>query len=101
MGFKVPELTAQSRSPLAEGSWDMGVKSFKSGESSVKKTPFVQVVLRVVEDAVDAEGEEYKRDFYGDKFYLTPNAMWRLHKFASEAGVELPDAGEDFDSVGE
>lgn len=100
MGFKVPELTSNSKAPLDRGAWDMQVKTFKHGESSVKKTPFVQVVFKVVdESAVDTEGEPYKRDFYGDTFYLTPNAMWRLKKFVSEAGVELPEAGEEYDSL--
>ena len=100
MGFKVPELTAQSRAPLDKGAWDMRFKTFKHGESSQKKTPFVQAVFKVVdEDAVDTEGNAYKKDFYADTFYLTPNAMWRLKKFASEAGVELPEAGDEYDSL--
>lgn len=103
MGFKVPELTANSKAPIAEGTWDMAFVKFTSGESSVKKTPFVQAVFKVVDaDAVDADGEPYgKRPFYGDTFYLTPNAMWRLKKFASEAEVEIPDAGDEYDTLAE
>lgn len=103
MGFKVPELTAQSKAPLDKGTWEVRFKKFVSGESSVKKTPFVQAIFKVVdEDAVDTEGNAYKRDFYGDTFYLTPNAMWRLKKFASDAGVEeLPSAGDEYDTLAE
>ena len=100
MGFKVPELQAQSKSPLDKGTWDMRFKKFVHGESSVKKTPFVQAIFKVVdEDAVDVEGNAYKRDFYADTFYLTPNAMWRLKNFASTAEVEVPGSGEEFDSL--
>jgi hypothetical protein len=102
MGFKVPELTANSKAPLAEGDWDMKFVKFTSGESSQKKTPFVQAVFKVVDpEAVDQDGEPYKRNFYGDTFYLTPNAMWRLKKFASEAEVEIPDAGDEYDTLAE
>ncbi len=102
MGFKVPELTASTKLPLDKGSWDMVFKKFVSGESSVKKTPFVQAIFKVVdEEAVDTEGNAYKRDFYADTFYLTPNAMWRLKKFASEAEVEIPAAGDEYDDLAE
>jgi len=102
MGFKVPELTANTKAPLAEGKWDMRFVKFTSGESSQKKTPYVQAVWKVLdEDAVDTEGEPYKRNFFGDTFYLTENAMWRLKKFASEAEVEIPEAGEEYDSLAE
>jgi len=100
MGFKVPELTAQSKAPLAEGDWEVRFVKFMSGLSSQKKTPYVQVVWKVTdEEAVDTEGEPYKRNFFGDTFYLTENAMWRLKKFASEAEIEIPEAGEEYDSL--
>ena len=102
MGFKVPELTAQSKSPLDKGTWEAQFSKFVSGESSQKKTPYVQVVLKIVdEDAVDTEGNPYKRNLFGDTFYLTPAAMWRLKKFASEADVEIPDAGEEYETLSE
>lgn len=100
MGFKVPQLTAQSKAPLAEGDWEVRFVKFQSGESSVKKTPYVQVIWKVTdEEAVDTDGEPYKKNFFGDTFYLTENAMWRLKKFASEAEVEIPEAGEEYDSL--
>lgn len=103
MGFKVPELTAQTKAPLAAGTWDVRFVKFESGESSQKKTPYVQPVFKVVdEDAVDTEGEPFKKSLWADKFYLTPAAMWRLKKFASEAEVgELPEAGDEYDSLAE
>jgi hypothetical protein len=102
MGFKVPQLTAQSKAPLAEGDWEVRFVKFQSGESSVKKTPYVQVIWKVTdEEAVDTEGEPYKKNFFGDTFYLTENAMWRLKKFASEAEVEIPEAGEEYDTLAE
>lgn len=102
MGFKVPELKANSREPLAPGEWEMEVSKFVSGVSSQKKTPFVQVIFKVTdEEAVDTSGEEYKRPFYGDKFYLTEKAMFRIHNFASAAGVDLDEVGDEFDSIKE
>lgn len=102
MGFKVPELTANTKAPLAEGSWEMRFVKFESGESSKKRTPYVQAVWKVVDaEAVDTEDEPYKRNFFGDTFYLTENAMWRIKNFASEAEVEIPEAGEEYDSLSE
>lgn len=102
MGFKVPELTANSKAPLAEGEWEVKFVKFTSGESNVKKTPFVQAVFKVVdEDAVDVEGEPFKRNLYADTFYLTPNAMFRLKNFAAAAEVEIPEAGDEYDSLAE
>lgn len=102
MGFKVPELTANSKAPLAEGKWEAKFVKFQSGESSVKKTPYVQAIFKVVdEDAVDTEGEPYKRNLYADTFYLTSNAMYRLKNFAAEAEVEIPEAGDEYDSLAE
>lgn len=102
MGFKVPELTANSKAPLDEGTWEMKFVKFTSGESSKRKTPYVQVVWKVVdEEAVDTEGEVYKRNYFGDTFYLTENAMWKIKTFASEAEVEIPEAGDEYDSLAE
>ncbi len=102
MGFKVPELTAQSKAPLAEGEWEVKFVKFTSGESSQKKTPYVQAVFKVVDtDAVDTEGEAFKRNLYADTFYLTPAAMWRLKNFATLAEVEIPEAGDEYDSLAE
>jgi hypothetical protein len=102
MGFKVPELTANSKAPLAEGKWEVRFVKFQSGESSVKKTPYVQAIFKVTdEDAVDTEGEPYKRNLYADTFYLTSNAMYRLKNFATLAEVEIPEAGDEYDSLAE
>lgn len=102
MGFKVPELSANSKAPLDEGKWDARFVKFISGESSLRKTPYVQVVWKITdEEAVDVEGEAYKRNLFGDTFYLTEAAMWRLKKFASEAEVEIPEAGDEYDSLAE
>lgn len=102
MGFTVPQLTAQSKAPLDEGTWEFRFVKFTHGESSQKKTPYVQLVLKIVdEDAVDTEGEKYSKNLFADTFYLTEAAMWRLKKFASEAEVEIPEAGEEYDSLAE
>lgn len=100
MGIKVPELKANSKAPLDEGTWEVAFQKFTSGVSSKKKTPFVQVVFKVTdEDAVDADGEPYgKRPFYGDTFYLTEAAMFRIHNFASDAGVDLGELDAEYDS---
>lgn len=107
MGVIVPEMTAGSKAPLAAGEWEVRVDKFVAGESSKKKTPYVQLVLSVLdEEAEDAEGEPYgKRKLYADTFYLTPAAMWRLKKFLVEdAGVDdgdIPSAGAEYESWGE
>lgn len=102
MGFKVPELTANSKSPLDRGEWEVRFVKFQAGESSVKKTPYVQAIFKVVdEDAVDTEGEPFKRNLYADTFYLTSNAMFRLKNFAAEAEVEIPHAGDEYETLAE
>lgn len=104
MGFKVPEVTANSKAPLAPGDWNMDFLKFTSGISKNKKTPFVQAVFTIDadEEAVDNDGEDWgKRHFYADTFYLTDKAMFRLKNFAAEAEVEIPEAGEEFDSLKE
>lgn len=102
MGFKVPELTAQSKAPLAAGQWEVKFAKFVFGTNADKTKDYVQPTFKVVdEDAVDTEGETYKRNLYGDRFWLTSAAMWRLKNFAEELEVEIPEAGEEYDSIGE
>lgn len=103
MGFKVPELKANSKAPLEAGTWDMEFQKFVAGVSSQKKTPFVQAIFKVTDpEAVDTAGEPYgKRPFYGDTFYLTEPAMFRIHNFASDAGVDLGELDDEYSSVKE
>lgn len=102
MGFKVPELTAQSKAPLDKGTWEVRFNKFFHGSNAAKDKDYVQPTFKVTDaDAVDTDGEPYKRLVYGDRFWLTSNAMWRLKNFAEELEVEIPEAGEEFDSIGE
>lgn len=100
MGFVVPDLTGEARSPLAPGKWEAEFVKFVSGNNQVGDKEFVQPVWKVTDDdAVDTSGEPFKRQVWADKFWLTKAAGWRLGKFAKEAGVELPATGEKFESV--
>jgi len=102
MGFVVPDLSGSTQQPLAAGQWEVRFVKFASGESTVKKTPYVQPVWKVTdEDAVDIDGEPYKRNLYGDSFWLSEKAAWRLKKFADSAGVELPEKDTEYDSLAE
>lgn len=91
-----------ARGVLPEGAYVVRLTKFEHGESSVKKTPYVQPVYTLVEDAEDSLGNSWgKRKLFGDKMYLTPNALWRLKNFASTAGVELPDDEVEYESYAE
>ncbi len=100
MGFVVPDLTGTARAPLAPGNWEAAFVKFTSGTNQVGDKEYVQPVWKVTDDdAVDTSGEPFKRQVWGDRFWLTAAAGWRLKKFAEEAGAKLPDTGEQFESV--
>ncbi len=102
MGIKV-ELSAQSREPLAVGKWEVKLLKFDSGESSVKGTPFVQPVFKVLDaDAERTDGEKFTGNLWGDKYWVTPGALFRLKEFVAEAfGGALPGEGQEFDTIAE
>jgi hypothetical protein len=92
---------------LEEGTHTATFLKFESGLSSQKGTPYIRPVFTGVLDAQDTDGNEWpeSKQVWSDwetlTFYITEKAMWRLKKLASELGVELPDAEEEFDSFGE
>lgn len=100
MGIKV-ELSAQSREPIADGKWQVKLVKFDSGESTQKNTPFVQPVFKVLdEDAVRTDGEKFTGNLWGDKYWVTPNALFRLKAFVEAMGGELAE-GAEYDTIGE
>ena len=100
MGIKL-ELSAQSREPLDAGTWEAKLVKFDSGESSNKHTPFVQPVFKVLdEDAVRTDGETFTGNLWGDKYWVTPAALFRLKQFMEEFGSEFPEDAE-YDTIGE
>lgn len=101
MGIKV-ELSAQSREPLAKGTWEVKLVKFDSGLSSNKQTPFVQPVFKVLdEDAVRIDGEKFGGNLWGDQYWVTGAALYRLKEFTEALGGELPGEGEEFDTIAE
>lgn len=111
MGFKVDWGTnsddSSSVGKLAEGRYEAELLKFESGTSSQKGTPFVRPVFGNLVDAVDVDGNEWPNKWKVNTdrseltFWLSPKAMWRLKKFASDFGVELPDEDAEFDSLEE
>lgn len=108
MGIKI-ELSAQNRDPLAPGEWEATLVKFEHGKSGNKKTPFVQPVFKVTdEDAVrvvktddgeyETSEEPFKGNLWGDNFWLTPGALFRLKEFLEQLGSELPGEGEEVES---
>lgn len=93
-----------SKAPIAEGTWDAVVTKWVKGNSSKKETPFVQPIFKITEEAEDVDGNPYKRPVYGENFYITEKAVWRLKKFVSDSGLELSGdefEGESFDEIAE
>ena len=93
-----------SKAPIAEGKWDAVVTKWVKGNSSKKETPYVQPIFKITEEAEDVDGNAYKRPVYGENFYITAAAVWRLKNFVSDAGLQLSGdefEGETFDEIAE
>ena len=100
MGFTVPEIVANNFEPLANGTWNATFVKFESDLSSVKKTPYVQPVFKMDDpEAVRIDGEPFKGNVWGEKFWLSEKAMFRVKKFFEDAGAEMPESGEQFDTL--
>lgn len=110
MGFKVEYSASDSGSSkalLEEGAYTATLYKFESGTSANKGTPFIRPMFNNVQDAYDTDGNEWSpkmnafvsRDDY--TFWITPGSMWRLKRFASELGVELPEDDTEYDSLEE
>lgn len=101
MGIKI-ELSANSREPLSPGQWQATLTKFEHGKSSVKETPFVQPVFKMTdEDAVRQDGEPFKGNVWGDKYWVTSGALFRLKEFVDALGSELPGEGTEVEGEAE
>lgn len=86
-----------SKAPLDAGTWEVVLAEVNTGESSQKKTPYVELVWKVTdEDAVKTDGASAKNSRVWDTYYMSEKALWRVQKVASALGVELdfPETGE-------
>lgn len=81
--------------PMPMGTFTFLVKDHEFGESSQKKTPFIQfnVNPRVAQDDVDEEAlaavENWQDRNMRVTFYLTDDAMWRLTDFLEHCGIDM------------
>lgn len=81
--------------PMPGGTYLTMITGHEFGQSSQKKTDFIQFNLRYVEAAEDVDEDELKEipnftERKGQvKFYLTEDALWRLTEFLQEhVGIE-------------
>lgn len=75
--------------PLPAGSYSALIEKFEFGKSKNKETPYVRFFVKPTEGLdVDAEAIAEAGGFEGKAlrldFFLTPDAMFRLTKFADE-----------------
>ena len=75
---------------LPEGTYFGVIQGHEFGESSQKKTPFVQfnITLSHADDDVDLEGLEVDNKKVRTTFYLTDESMYRLTDFIKSLGIE-------------
>lgn len=109
MGFKVDfggnDNDNKPHSMAEEGTYTADLLGFKPGLSPQKGTPFIRPVFGNFDGLLDTEGKELPNSWKVDvdwgvlTFYITPTAMWKLKKFASDLGVELPDGETEYDSL--
>ena len=98
---------AERPKPLPVGTYRMLIGSHKFGESSKKKTPFVEFSLTFVEPQADVNTEQLaaveEQKPLGERelqatFYLTDSARYRLREFMEELGLEI-GGGRTFQDV--
>lgn len=85
-----------TRRPLAAGEWEARLEEVNAKESSQKKTPFVELVWKIVDsDAESTDGSAYRGKVW-DQLYVTDKSFFRVLKAASELEVDLglPDDEE-------
>lgn len=73
-----------NKDPLPEGRYDFKVIKAKLGASSKKKTPSLDLFVKVV-----GNSDEYDRTAW-ITFYLTDKSLWKLGEFLQK--IEHPDA---------
>lgn len=84
---------AERPKPFPNGSYVSVVRKHEFGESSKKKTPFVEFEVGFVAPGADVDQEElaavnnWQKRSMRLTFYLTQDAMWRLQEFCDHCGV--------------
>ena len=92
LGMKISD--AKRPEPLPRGTYLLNITKVVSGKSPQKKTRFVQYLMQPVEAQEDVEGDVssiadwQNRTLKSDKFYLVPNAAFRLASFLKTAGLD-------------
>jgi len=95
---------AERPKPIPVGTYSMLIGAHKFGESSKKKTPFVEFELSFIEAGADVDREalaevEAQKPLserqHSATFYLTENAMFMLKEFLETVGLEI-GAGRTF-----
>jgi len=94
-----PASDVERPKPLPPGTYRcMVVGQPTTGESSQKKTPFIQFTLKPLEaqsdvdpDDLDAMGGLGEKMIYSDRFYLTKDAKYRLKEFLEDCGIDSED----------
>ena len=88
---------------LPQGSYIMTIAGYRTGESSKKKTPYVEFDLKISSAMDDVDQEELaKVKNLQDKtlktqFYLNEDALFRLKDFCKKTGV--PTEGKSFTEI--
>ena len=97
--------TSFERPPTApEGEYLCVIESKTYGQSSQKKTPFVEFRFRPV-SALPSVPEELLSDVdltkvkFRDEFYLTPEAMFRLREFFEHVGCVMETTRDSIDAA--
>lgn len=88
---------------LPQGSYIMTIAGYRTGESTKKKTPYVEFDLKISSAMDDVDQEELaKVKNLQDKtlktqFYLNEDALFRLKDFCKKTGV--PTEGKSFTEI--
>lgn len=89
---------AERPKPLPVGTYHMLIGTHRFGESTKKKTPYVEFSMTFVGAGKDVdlealaaveEQKPLKERELGATFYLTDSAMYRLKEFLIELGLEI------------
>jgi hypothetical protein len=89
-------VTEEAKRPpvLPAGTFHGNVQKWEPGESDAKKTPYVRFLVALTGPGDDIPSDEMtgidlaKRQMRRD-FYLTEDALYRLHEFLSSCGIDF------------
>lgn len=85
---------------IPQGSYAMRIVGYTTGESRQKKTPYVEMELKIIAPRDDVDAEEYAKvknpqdRSFKVQFYITEESLYRLEEFLKKAGMET--AGRSF-----